>query len=80
MTLDEVKELKKSLAKAFPAARSTHLHEAIAAGLGFGTYAGLLAAFKGTHPENKQVPASMDAVLFDARLRALSKGTANAHV
>lgn len=72
VTRDDVTELKKVIAKAIPTARSAHLYEAIAAGLGFATYAGLLAALDGRHPENKQPADALDLTAFEARLQELS--------
>lgn len=71
MTRDDVKELKKTLSKAFPDAKSTHLYEAIASGFDCGTYAGLLTKID----NNYDLPEAMDYERFDSRLQELMSRT-----
>ncbi len=71
VTRDDVKELKATMRALLPGNRSGHLYEAIAAGFGFGTYAGLLAAIDGRF--EREIPPAMDMAKFEARLLALSQ-------
>ena len=70
LTRRNVAAPKSSLLKTFPEVGSGHVDEALAAGIGFRTYASLLAALKAQ--SQAQVTIVLDERLVEGRIRELS--------